>query len=366
MLMLTVLAALALSLVMPAQPAHAAVSGSGNYSNAAIADKALSYWSGSNTNRAPGAKACSDAQKPGDSGGQCRAFINCIVWMVSGHAQNLGGTDYFAPFLNAGGTEITNRNDLVKGDIIQIGQGTHTTIIVSKVSDGQYMVVDSNHWSDETVGYYQRAVTLDANNRAFRMGKVGPSASDFIGTMVQWDGDTKAQKTSWLVMPDGRRHWVADISNYNCWRALSAGDKGPQPSSILDGVIPDSGQTAWCPAITPPSSRSTMWAGQSLKVNMDLWSSDGRYRLLLQGDRNLVLYGPSGAVWATNRYTGDFVIMQTDCNLVGYNLWSQAAWNSGTGGLGGGCALVVQNDGNLVIYASGGRPVWDRYRGRLV
>lgn len=99
---------------------------------------------------------------------------------------------------------------------------------------------------------------------------------------------------------------------------------------------------------------------------MNLWSQDGRYRLILQADRNFVLYGPSGPVWATNKYTGDFVIMQHDCNLVGYNLWSQSAWASGNGVQADGCALVVQNDGNLVIYAPGSRPVWDRYRGRLV
>src|SRR4051794_8888874 len=72
----------------------------GGYSNAAIADTALNYvnqWGGN---------ACNDAQKPGDSGGQCRAFVNCIVWMASGHSQNLGGSDYYQPFLNAGGVRI--------------------------------------------------------------------------------------------------------------------------------------------------------------------------------------------------------------------------------------------------------------------
>ncbi len=145
----------------------------GSYTNSAIADKALTYWSGSNASghRAAGARACQDAQKPGDSGGQCRAFVNCVVWMVSEHAQNLGGSDYFQSFLNAGGTRITDVNALAKGDIVQYGQGGHTTIIVGRVSPGQFMVVDSNHWSnDETVGYYQRAITLSNEVRAYRMG----------------------------------------------------------------------------------------------------------------------------------------------------------------------------------------------------
>ena len=167
-----------LSGIVTAPPAAAATS----YSNSSIADKALTYWSGSNTTRAAGAKACQDAQKPGDSGGQCRAFVNCIVWMVSGHTQNLGGSDYFAPFLAAGGVEVTATDALVKGDIVQVGQGTHTFFIVSKVSAGQYMVVDSNHWSDETVGYYQRAVALGGTTRAFRMGTVTGGSSIANGT----------------------------------------------------------------------------------------------------------------------------------------------------------------------------------------
>jgi hypothetical protein len=133
----------------------------------------------------------------------------------------------------------------------------------------------------------------------------------------------------------------------------------------LDNVIPDSGQTAWCPAINGPTAKDTLSSNQALMTDLSLWSSDGRYRLLFQADRNLVLYGPNGVIWATNRYTGDFVIMQSDANLVGYNLWSQPAWDTHTGSLGSGPALVVQNDGNLVIYA-GGRAIWDRYRGRLV
>jgi surface antigen len=194
----------------------------------------------------------------------------------------------------------------------------------------------------------------------------GPRATDYVGTIVQWDGDKKAQKTSWLVRPDGRRYWIPSGAEYWCWRQLSAGDKGPQPAWILDRIIPDSRQTARCPAINGPTSRDVLRPGQSLRIDQRLWSQNGRYTLLLQGDRNFVLYGPGGALWATNRYTGDFVIMQNDCNVVAYNIWGAPAWASNTGGLGDGCALVVQNDSNLVVYNRYGRPVWDRHRGRLV
>lgn len=138
---------------------------SGNYDNASIADKALSYvgqWGGN---------ACKDSQKPGDSGGQCKAFVNCIVWMASGGTQNVGG-GYFQPFLDNGGIEITDVDELIKGDIVQVGEGVHTFIIVSRVSGSTFTVVDSNRNYDEMVSSYDRTVTLDSSTRAFRMGSV--------------------------------------------------------------------------------------------------------------------------------------------------------------------------------------------------
>ena len=89
---------------------------------------------------------------------------------------------------------------------------------------------------------------------------------------------------------------------------------------------------------------------------MHLTSSDGRYTLWMQGDGNLVLYGPSGrAQWANHRFSSSFVVMQGDGNLVTYG-GSGATWASNTWGSGAD-RLVVQSDGNLVLYA-GSRPVW--------
>jgi hypothetical protein len=111
--------------------------------------------------------------------------------------------------------------------------------------------------------------------------------------------------------------------------------------------------------------QTNLWAacGDTLAVNrilrrdMYLRSSDGRYSFWLQGDGNLVLYGPSGrALWATNRFNTDFLVMQGDGNLVGYTNGGAPTWASNTAGRGGD-RFVVQNDGNLVIY-SPTRAVW--------
>jgi hypothetical protein len=43
-----------------------------------------------------------------------------------------------------------------------------------------------------------------------------PKPSDYFGHIVQWDGDTKAQKTAWLVGPDGKRRWIPTTDVYWC------------------------------------------------------------------------------------------------------------------------------------------------------
>ena len=89
-----------------------------------------------------------------------------------------------------------------------------------------------------------------------------------------------------------------------------------------------------------------------------VYSCDGRFRLLMQGAGNLVLYGPHGAMWATPTVgTGaNFALMQSDGNFVIYSPYA-AVWTSNTW-MYPGAWLIVQNDGNLVIYTQYGYPVW--------
>jgi hypothetical protein len=72
----------------------------------------------------------------------------------------------------------------------------------------------------------------------------------------------------------------------------------------------------------------------------------------MQDDGNLVLYGPTGALFATSTNDrGVRLEMQYDGNLVIYDGSHQAVWNSGTQG-NAGARLAVQDDGNLVVYAA--------------
>ncbi len=163
-----------------------------------------------------------------------------------------------------------------------------------------------------------------------------------VGHIVQWNGDTKAQKTAWYVTPDYKREWIPDIATYNCLKGNGAPGPDVLPAATLNQLPDQTNQ--WVPC------GDTMATNRVLRRGMSLRSADGRFTLVLQSsDGNFVLYGPSGALWASGK-AADFVVMQSDGNLVGYTNAGVATWASNTAGSGGN-RLVIQDDGNVVIYS---------------
>jgi hypothetical protein len=116
------------------------------------------------------------------------------------------------------------------------------------------------------------------------------------------------------------------------------------------GPAPSSWFTTW--SWTLPNN-TTMTEGQSL------YSPDHRFQFTFQTDGNVVLYGPSGVLWAagTGGDTATALTMQNGGNLVELN-GSTVVWSSGTAGDGSTTQLEVQNDGNVIMSNSSG-PVWE-------
>ena len=100
-------------------------------------------------------------------------------------------------------------------------------------------------------------------------------------------------------------------------------------------------------------------ANQQLTANQSLASCNGGYTLIMQGDGNLVLYQGGTALWASNTAgsAADEAIMQGDGNLVLYTSSGTPVWASNTAG-NAGAYLEVQNDGNVVIYSASGSTLW--------
>jgi len=93
--------------------------------------------------------------------------------------------------------------------------------------------------------------------------------------------------------------------------------------------------------------------GGQLTPGQDITSLNNGYKLILQTDGNLVLYRlvDNHPLWATNTNNQNVVnaIMQNDGNFVLYLGNGSPVWASNTHG-NSGSFLSLQNDGNLVIY----------------
>ena len=106
------------------------------------------------------------------------------------------------------------------------------------------------------------------------------------------------------------------------------------------------------PGLNILPSGGTLTAGQTIE------SPNGRYRLTMQGDGNLVEYHDANAAWASGTSSpGSRAVMQGDGNLVVYNASNTALWASGTNGHPG-AYLVIGDAGEFGVRSTGGATLW--------
>ncbi len=132
------------------------------------------------------------------------------------------------------------------------------------------------------------------------------------------------------------------------WGYMCGNDNPPSFSSRIEQCAP------------PSPNGSTLYQNQTLSAGQYLLSDNSKYKLIMQGDGNLVLYSPSTYLWAswTQGHANDYALMQSDGNLVIYRQGGWPAdWASGTSG-NPGAYMIMQGDGNLVIYRQGGVAIW--------
>jgi hypothetical protein len=105
--------------------------------------------------------------------------------------------------------------------------------------------------------------------------------------------------------------------------------------------------------------------GQIMGTGQYILSGNVLYLLVLQADGNLVLYGNGFRVlWASNTAGSGaaYAVMQADGNLVLYRANWTAVWSTRTAGHGNS-KLYMQEDGNVVIYTSSWAPTWNSMTG---
>ncbi|CAN5657993.1 hypothetical protein BH09MYX1_BH09MYX1_03370 [soil metagenome] len=135
-------------------------------------------------------------------------------------------------------------------------------------------------------------------------------------------------------------------------------------------------KNAWLPdvtgSVTPPPSDpvpvtpgcGVLGVNEALGADQAKTSCDGRFSLVMQSDGNVVLYQNGTALWnsQTMGSGGSTLAMQGDGNLVVYqNGTAGAVWNSGTNG-NPGATLLVQDDGNVAL-VNGSKVLWSTHTG---
>ncbi|MBB5803186.1 YVTN family beta-propeller protein [Saccharothrix ecbatanensis] len=130
-------------------------------------------------------------------------------------------------------------------------------------------------------------------------------------------------------------------------------------------LIHDAGQyiTVHDTTGAPARGSDRVVRGESLAVGQYRTSRDGRFRLIMQSDGNLVLYAATGeALWhtRTNGSGATRAVLQHDGNFVLYTPAGVAKWHTNTWNTT--CdRLVVQNDSNVVLYQSDATAQWHRW-----
>jgi hypothetical protein len=110
-------------------------------------------------------------------------------------------------------------------------------------------------------------------------------------------------------------------------------------------------------AAVAASEGSVLTAGQQLTRGQSLVSPDGTFRFVFQDDGNAVVLATYGVVWqSATQGRGDRLIMQADGNVVIYDATGRPVWFTGTNDPGS--TLRMQDDGNLVVYRATGTPAW--------
>ncbi len=239
----------------------------------------------------------------------------------------------------------------------QHGQSVRA-IMNSTISDIDSLQTDDTNGATAIYG----AVTPTPANRAPTVtASCSPctvqtgQTSDLGATATDPDGDTLSYQ--WTA-PQGT--FRTGTSASTVWTAPTATGSVTATITVQDGR----GGRATATVALQVVLRDRLDAGRALTVGQSIVSSNSRYRLVYQGDGNLVLYDDVDRVvpWASN--TGGTspsqALMQSDGNFVIYTAPSGVAWATGTSN-SSGAYLQLQNDSNLVIYHNG-QPIWDRHR----
>lgn len=185
---------------------------------------------------------------------------------------------------------------------------------------------------------------------------------EYVAGRALWSSGTVGHPGASLYMQGTDGNLVIyDAAKNALWQAKTGGNPGDRLALQVDAnlvVYSGENKALW----TNNQTNNSLRAGEQLRPGWYLQSSDRKYRLVMQGDGNLVEYKGGSALWSSGTvgHPGAAVELQdSDGNLVIYDTAGMALWQAKTAG-NPGDRLQLQTDGNLVVYAASGQVLWSR------
>ena len=210
-------------------------------------------------------------------------------------------------------------------DVVAPGSGSLVTTVWSPSNQ-------TSLYSDSVYGTSFSSPIVAGLAALYRGLKPSASAADTISAIT-----SNADKVSGMVSQNFTNDY--GYGRINAYRVLNAAAPVPVPLQTSADV--------------------SLNSGGILRKDDYLLSADNRSALALQRDGNLALYASFKVVWQSGALgaTVDRVIMQPDGNLVIYDSSSRPLWETNTAG-SPGARLTLQPDGNLVVYSTSNIVLW--------
>lgn len=180
---------------------------------------------------------------------------------------------------------------------------------------------------------------------------------ELAGARPVWSSGSRGNPGARAVLQGDGDLVVRSATGRLLWHAASAG------SGADVVVLSDSGSVI----LARGTGTAALWSsrtrldvlrsGQQLAPGDALRAGNGRHRAVMQKDGEVGLYDRSAGLWGSGtRRPGASLVLQPDGDLVVRSSSGQRLFSSGTAGKHAD-KLIMQSDGNLVLYA-GSKPVW--------
>jgi hypothetical protein len=259
-----------------------------------------------------------------------------------------------------GAQPITIGEGCLTGQAIhEIGHAAGLWHEQSRADRDQHVVVHSEHIEPGYEGNFATYVQqgqAGADIGGYDVGSIMHYGSFFFST----DGQPTITRIDGSLIDPQRDHLSAgDLEGIASLYGTPGGGGGEGGGGEGGGGEGGGGEGGGGGGLQPPSGCGAMYPDELLGPDDYVWSCDGRFALVMQSDGNAVLYRFDGVpLWATgtNGSGAKWLVMQADGNLVVYSD-AGAVWHTSTHGHPGS-VLAVQDDGNVVIYGPGGVALW--------